>query len=229
MAWHCVAGTAQLVDNVKMNAAAARKELVVKQESETDLASLLGSTREELLASPGVTPELIAYIESCINSPEVQAIDRMLLNEARSAFQAAGCSVLEFLAANPGVSKFELAKRLAKRANESVRVVGLVRLIYDEAAKAGVVREIAKDLLLREINDAFPNGWSSGDEIGPLVKIGSWADPIHEHIRNLAFSSYARSIIKHLAVNHQPPDGWKPKSQSDPLIDELFDRYWPAA
>jgi hypothetical protein len=153
----------------------------------------------------------------------MEARDRMCLEGAQKALEGAGCGALEFLAANPGVSKIELAKRL----NRGASALGLTMAIYDEAAKKGVVRETAKDLLIRRICQRFPNGWSTGDEVGPGVKVGTWRYEIKKYVHNAKLGDYAAKIVRHLTVDHPPPSGWKPLPQHDPLIDELFDRYWP--
>lgn len=171
--------------------------------------------------------EITAKAEAILKSPFARQIHSMVVNEARGALKAARCSALEFLAANPRVSNFELTKRLKERTNMRVRTIGLMKVIYAEAERLGAIRETAKDLLLREIEHAFPDGWSSSGEVGPLIKIGGWEDPIREDVQNPVLAGFARDIVKHLAVEHQPPEGWKPQPQNDPLIDELFDRYWP--
>jgi len=153
----------------------------------------------------------------------MEAVDRMFLDRARSALAAAGCAALHFLARNPGASIIELAKRLGRRAS----AIGLIMAIYEEAAQQGVVRRTAADLLAREIREKFPDGWSSQGTVHPLVKIGSWEDDIRAYVHDPAICGYAKSIMRHLAIDHPPPEGWKPQPQNEPLIDDLFDRYWP--
>src|SRR5258708_5465644 len=185
-----------------------------------------GITPENLAAS-GVTPEMVAQFEAVNQSPDVQAVDQTFFDDARIALEAAGYSALEYLAANPGVSDIELTKWLRKLTNQPVCAMGLAMVIYDEAEKKGLLRESAKDQLLREILTAFPDGWFTGDEIGPLVKIGFWDSHVSNYTSDPRIVGYAMGIIRHLAVEHQPPKGWKPEPENDPLIDELFDRYWP--
>ncbi len=97
----------------------------------------------------------------------IAAFDRSLLGGARRALDAAGVRALEFLAANPGMPTVALAKRL----NRGATAIGLVMAIYDEAIQNGTVRDVAKDLLIREICGAFPHGWPGLYLVRPLVSV----------------------------------------------------------
>ena len=153
----------------------------------------------------------------------IEACDRALLSGAQRALAEAGCTALEFLAANPALSNIELAKQL----NRGTTAIGLVMAIYDEAARRGIVRDTAKDMLIREICGAFPHGWPGLSLVSPLVKIGSWDSEVNRYGRDPRIDDYAGQIIRHLAIEHPPPRYWKPELKNDPLIDDLFDRYWP--
>jgi len=155
----------------------------------------------------------------------IAAFDRSLLDRARAALAAAGCGALEFLNANPGVSSVEAAKRL----NRGTTAIGLVMVIYEEAVKNRVVREVAKDMLIRVILGKFPHGWSSSllDKVGPVVKIGNWQSEVKKYGRDPRFDECSLAILREIAIHHPPPEGWSPKPKDDPIIDELFDRFWP--
>ena len=105
--------------------------------------------------------------------------------------------------------------------------MGLIMAIYEDADRKGIVREIAKDLLRRKINEAFPEGWVSDDHIHASVKISGWDHEIIQYVKNPRIGGFAEQIARHLAIGHPPPAGWKLQSPNDPFIDELFDRYWP--
>jgi hypothetical protein len=175
----------------------------------------------KVLESLGWTPELLR-IAAAAN--ENDSVDRMFLDRARAALAAAGVSALEFLTANPGVSKIELAERL----NRGVSAIGLIMAIYDEAAENGIVRDTAKDLLIRRIHAEFPQGWSSCGNVHPAVKLSSWDAEAAKYGRDPRIAGYVDAIVRELAIHHPPADGWKPNLQTDSLIDELFDRFWPA-
>lgn len=174
----------------------------------------------QILEALGWTPEIL---ESLKPTPATKSVDQMFLDHARKALAEVGCGALEFLAANRAASIVELAKRL----NRGASAIGLTMAIYDEAARNGVVRGTAKDLLIRKIYQEFPKGWFIEDSIHTAVKIGSWDYDIKKYVLDASVARYAISIINHLTIAHPPPDGWKPQPENDPVIDELFDRYWP--
>jgi hypothetical protein len=157
------------------------------------------------------------------DTPEKRAVEQAFFNGAAIALKEAGLSALEFLAANPVVSKIELAKRL----DRGTTARGLLMVIYHEAERAGVVREVAKDMLIRVILEKFPDGWTSQGSVRPSVKLGGWDRLLSEFVLDPNVSVYGFLIIKDLAIDHQPPEGWKPALPNDPLIDELFDKHWP--
>ena len=132
-------------------------------------------------------------------------------------------TALDFLAANPRVSIIELAKRL----NRGASAIGLIMATYEEAAAKGIVRNIAKDLLIRQIYAAFPHGWPGLSLTGPLVEIGSWSYEVARYVRDSNIGASASAIIRDLTIDHQPARFWTPEPKNDPVIDALFDRYWP--
>lgn len=158
-----------------------------------------------------------------MNAPrDTHGVDYRFLAQAHEALANAGVGALEFLAANPGVSPVTLAQRLDHGAN----AIGLVMAIYGAAAEKGKLRETAKTLLVGEILDAFPDGWPDTVKIHPLVKL-NWCSHIKRHISPPRVGEYASRIIKELAIRNPPPSGWRPALTNDPLIDNLFDRFWP--
>ncbi len=174
----------------------------------------------KFLVSLGWTPELLAIATS---PSEMGGVDRRFRSSTMAALAKAGYSPLEFFAAHPNLSIDKLVKRLGHKAS----VFGLLMVIYEEAARKKVVRAVAKDLLLRQLSDEFPEGWVSDGSIHPAVRIGCWDRYLSKCTQDKTFSKYASEIIRHLAIDHPPPAGWRPQAQNDPLIDELFDRYWP--
>lgn len=156
-------------------------------------------------------------------TPAMEAVDRMFLDGAKKALAEVGQSALEFQAANPGLSKIQLAQHL----NRDASALGLVMAIYEEAASTGQVREVAKDMLLRQVMYKFPQGWTSTDKVSAAVQLGSWDREIHKYVSDTRFGEFAWNIIRELAIDKPPPDGWKPNLPNDPRIDDLFDRHWP--
>jgi hypothetical protein len=160
-------------------------------------------------------------------TPATEAVDQMFLEGALAALAAARSSALEFLSAHPGLSITDLTQELANQAHGRLSPIGFVMAIYREAAQKGAVRDVAKDLLIREIREEFASGWSSGGDIGPSVRIGSWSFHIKRYVLDARAGGYAEAIVHRLAVDHPPPEGWKPEPENDPLINGLFDRCWP--
>ena len=151
------------------------------------------------------------------------AVDQMFLSKAHKALAEAGISALDFLCTNPGAPMSELAKRLNRGASE----MGLIMAIYEQSQQQGMVRDIARNLLIRKIIERYPQGWTSGGTIRAIVRIGGWEDDIRRNVRDDKVVGIANQIICELAINNQPPDGWIPEMRDDPLLNQLFDRFWP--
>lgn len=173
------------------------------------------------LQAKGWTLEML---EDLKRKPEHEAVDQQFLQNAKRALAEVGYGALEFIAANPGLSTVDLAKSLNRGANAR----GLVMAVYEEAIRCGVLRETAKDLFVRTIDAKFPEGWFYDEKISAHVKIGGWNHSLYDFVNDERVAKAAKKIMRHLAMDHPPPEGWKPEPQNDPLIDELFDRYWPS-
>jgi hypothetical protein len=132
-------------------------------------------------------------------------------------------TALGLLNQNPGVSTLDLARHINRGAN----AIGLTIAIYNEAVAIGAVREVAKDLLVREILHEFPAGWSKKGDVAAGIGLASWYSQICDYAGDPAFSVCAANIIRQLIVDSSPAEGWKPQVQDDVVIDELFHRYWP--
>lgn len=156
-------------------------------------------------------------------TPAMREVEEMFFTHTSMALKSAGYTALEFLAANPGLSPTDLARRL----NRGASGLGLVIALYREAEAKGCVRATAKRLLVGEIRNRFPNGWYSADSVGPAVTIGGWRFEMRNYASDPRFGDYASSIVRELAIDHPPPDGWKPDLENDQFINALFDRFWP--
>jgi hypothetical protein len=180
----------------------------------------MDSKDREVLRAAGWPPELL---ESLKTTPSIGPIDRKFLRETKNALAASGHEAVELLRSFPADSLNELVDRLGHDASG----FGLLMAIYEDAQQRGVVRQVAKDLLLRRIRERFPLGWIGIEEVSPLVRLGSWETSIEKYCPNTQYYHYARDILRELTINNQPHQGWRPEIASDPLIDGLFDRYWP--
>ena len=182
----------------------------------------MDNEKRKTLESLGWSPEMLDALK---RTPDHASVDRTFQDRAQKALSAAGYSALEVLVANPRISMVELAKRM----NRGVSTIGLTMAVYDEAMKQGVVRQVAKQLLIRELLEQFPSGWASEGDIHPLVRIGNWHSEIVDYTHNPTFGDYADRVVRHLTIDSPPQLGWTPQWPNDPLIDELFDRCWPLA
>jgi hypothetical protein len=180
----------------------------------------MDQTTRELLESLGWTPELL---ERAKPTEAMKAFERSLCDKTRAALTDAGFDPLSFLASNPRASMVELAKRV----NRGATALGLIVSIYEDAITLGIVRETAKDLLLREIMEQFPNGWFTDSAVCASVKLGRWSYHINAHVGDTTCGQYASGIVSAITIDEPPPEGWKPELPSDPFIDDVFDRIWP--
>jgi hypothetical protein len=180
----------------------------------------MDEAKRKTLESLGWTPEMLNALNQ---TPEHKAVDRMFQDRAEKALAAAGCTALEFLAANPAVSTEQLARRL----NRGASPIGITMVAYHEAARQGIVRQVAKDMLIREILGEFPNGWTAKGDVHPLVKIGRWHSEVTDYGGSAKHGQSAERILRSLAIENPPQEGWKPQFPNDPLIDELFKVHWP--
>lgn len=175
------------------------------------------------LESLGWSKEILDLLKS---TPEKEAVDRAFLNGTKEALATSGYTALGLLSRNHGQSVAKLFEGLSK-VNKWACPLGLKMAIYEEAIRENAVRDVAKDLLNRTIIEAFPEDWRPDDKFHASVKIGNWALEIHKYVLPPEIGKYADNIVRHLTIDHPPPKGWKPELDNDPLINELFDRYWP--
>lgn len=178
--------------------------------------------KRKLLESRGWPPDLLDKMENN-RAAGPGPLELRFLDRAQAELRSVGCSALDFLAAHRGLATIALAKEL----NRGASAFGLLMVIYAEARRQGVVRETAKDLLIREILNKFPDGWSLVGKMSPPVKLSSWIYDLDRCIRDNRIEEYADAIIRDLTKDHPPPEGWKPQVMNDPVIDEVFDRFWP--
>lgn len=147
-------------------------------------------------------------------------VDLALHQGALIALHRAKISATDLLLRFPTRSMKELAEILGSGATAR----GLKMVLFSEARQHSLLREVAQDLLYREILEKFPNGWFEEETIRAIVKLGSWHYDLYKFAPE--FEECAIAILKSLAVTNKPPDGWKPLSPSDDRIQTLFDTYW---
>lgn len=172
----------------------------------------------KLLESSGWPRDIVEILKK---SPTIGPVDYMLCDRTLKALAIAGYEPLEYLAANPFLSKTQLVETLGHGASG----FGLAMAVYEEAASKGIVRDVAKNLLIRKLHEEFSAGWTS--KHNSTRNLGFWDSEVAKYGHDPRIEHYVEKIIRHLTVDHPPPEGWKPQWENDPLIDELFDCYWP--
>lgn len=176
--------------------------------------------KRKVLEMLGWTPELL---DALAKTPEHEATDKMFIDRAERALSAMGHSALGFLAANPSLSTVQLAKKL----NRGASPIGITMAVYREASRQGILRTIAKEMLIREILAKFSDGWTTKSDVHPLVTIGNWTSGVIDYSGSPKVAKYAERIVRSLTIDEPPEQGWKPEYPNDSRIDELFERFWP--
>jgi hypothetical protein len=122
-----------------------------------------------------------------------------------------------FLDANRGRSYVDLARMLALA--EDVAPVQLEQLHRDSAGTG--VRPAALDSLTRFLRGALRSGWGNGKYWQSSVTgaLASWTVMWggSDQIRKVKEALFAAN----------PPIGWIPEPDNDPLLSQLFDQVWP--
>jgi hypothetical protein len=153
--------------------------------------------------------------------PTIADVDRSFHDTAVRALNEHGTTALQFLDQHPDYSLIDLAKCL----NRGASAIGLVMVIYEESELAGKTRDVARNLLYREIISEFPEGWFEEAKIRAAVKLGSWHSHIGQYTRD--FGGFAAEVLKEVTMRNVPPTGWKPQSPDDDRIRAAFDNCWP--
>jgi len=94
-------------------------------------------------------------------------VDVQFYTDARDALRSANIDALQHLQMNPGLSSIELAKRLGCGASG----IGLTMVLYAEAKRTRQVKQLAQELLYRDIMAEFPGGWEDDAKVHASVKL----------------------------------------------------------
>jgi len=146
-------------------------------------------------------------------------------------------SVTQFLADGPGRSTVELAQALG---GGDVAGVQLEWVAIDEAKASGdiAIERCARDLLVRSLHAAMPNGWDPDDERADARAFSSWATNITGpgEMPDPAQGGSARWIAAPrspldvwTALADAVPPGWLPSDADDPILVEVFRAHWQPA
>lgn len=134
-------------------------------------------------------------------------------------------AVTDFLARFPGEPAIQVAKRLPG----NVAAVQLELLQFEEAERAGRLRDAAKDAFCRLIRDNLKRGWGRGRhaEFNTASTYADWLSllefrALHPELRPVG------DAVWQALLQLAPPDGWLPSGSEDPLIVAAFNAGWPS-
>lgn len=132
-------------------------------------------------------------------------------------------SLQEHLAAMSG----QPYRNVAARFDDFV-FIQMIGMQFEEARRNSAIREAAMDCLCRNIAEAFPDGWNTGDnpEWGVVSALSSWMSEVQVtgrcpelRPRLLAVATALRGI--------GPNVGWLPENNEDGVLREAFNQGWP--
>lgn len=119
-----------------------------------------------------------------------------------------------------GVSLLVLAAELGP---DDVAAAQLRSMLVDEAVRTNTVPRVLRDLFVRELRAALPQGWTHplDDEsrsrvIGALAR---WETELEEHLEEELTFTAGRGLL-----NTELPTGWLPEGPDDPVIVSFVDR-----
>jgi hypothetical protein len=129
-------------------------------------------------------------------------------------------NVMEYAANRAGVSLVALAKELG---SDDVAGAQIMLVLLDEAIRANTLSPLLRDLLLRALVQALPQGWKQplGDESQFFLAgaISDWYVELQDHLNQDATIEAGRDLLE-----TELPNGWLPNSPDDPVIVAFVDR-----
>lgn len=128
----------------------------------------------------------------------------------------------EFLAQFPAEPYLKLTVRLGK----DIAALQLIWLQFQEAQQQGMIREAAKDCLVREIAGQLPRGWGKGVRVD-YHTAGVYANWLTELTRLQPDARLVADAVWRALNDLKPPQGWLPMGPDDPLIVAAFAKGWP--
>lgn len=130
-------------------------------------------------------------------------------------------SVTSFVQAHPRRSFVDLANTLG---GEDVTAVQLEWTYLDDAKATDAVEACARDLLVRTIHEHFPDGWQPDDDRRHQLAFSGWSAPLKTRA-----GVTADTLAMWEALYDDAAPGWLPTDATDPLLVDIFRRYWRTA
>jgi hypothetical protein len=129
-------------------------------------------------------------------------------------------TVTQYAAARVGISLVDLASELG---SDDVAGVQVMWMLVDEAIRTSTVPLALRDLFVRELREALPQGWkfplddAARSEVAGAI--ARWKNELREHVPvEWAFTA-GQALL-----NAELPDGWLPEGPDDPVIVSFVDR-----
>lgn len=126
-------------------------------------------------------------------------------------------SLTAFAEARPAVPMYRLADELGE---EDVAAVQLLGALLAEAERRKQVTRFVRDVLVRELSDALPNGWPAvlddANRFEVVHALGRWFAYTPETHKDRA------DQVMDALLAHPPQPGWRPLGPDDELLRTLL-------
>jgi hypothetical protein len=134
-------------------------------------------------------------------------------------------TVTGYLSEHPGVSLLVLAKELGA---EDVAAVHIRSVLVAEAIRTGAIPRALRDLFVRELHYALPQGWkhplddaARSEVAGALAR---WQTELEITHKLDCFNDEMTFKAGQDLMNAEFPTGWLPEGPDDPVIVAFVDR-----
>ena len=129
-------------------------------------------------------------------------------------------TVTQYAADRVGVDLVELAEELGP---DDVAADQIMCLLIEDAVRTKTVPRMLRDLFVRELREALPQGWRSplDDEARSEVAraLARWETELEDHLDKPATFTAGQDFM-----NAELPTGWLPDGPNDPVIVAFVDR-----
>lgn len=129
-------------------------------------------------------------------------------------------TVTQYAADRVGAPLVELADELGP---DDLAADQITCLLIEEAVRTQTVPRMLRDLFVRELREALPQGWRSplDDEARSEVAraLARWETGLEDHLDKPATFTAGQNFM-----NAEFPPGWLPDGPDDPVIIALVDR-----
>lgn len=147
-------------------------------------------------------------------------------------------TISAFADSRPGTAPQALADELGRKIDAGggalagdLAPVQLLWALLDEAQATHRIEQRARDLFVRVLVDALPQGWppargeTSPETRKPLgLALILWSGDIRSHLP--AYETTVTAAADAFLTDRSIPVGWLPSTVDDPLLVELFRRHW---